>query len=105
MQQKRAEEARINAEAAAREAAKAQAHANQRAKEMTQRLETALVAETAPGTAKSGKDKKDNWNTVPSELRASLLQERGQTPPKRYESAIRQYFRSIAETPSERPVQ
>jgi hypothetical protein len=105
MQQKRAEEARINAEAAAREAAKAQEQANQRAKAMAQRLETALVSETAPGTAKRGSDKKDDWNTVPSELRASLLQERGQAPPKRYENAIRQYFKSIAETPaaSERP--
>lgn len=99
--QKRGEAARVSAEAAAREAAKAQEQANQRAKEMTQRLETALVSKTAPGTAKGAGDKKDNWNTVPSELRAGLLQERGQAPPKRYENAIRQYFKTIAETPSE----
>jgi hypothetical protein len=101
MQQKRAEEARASAEAAAREAAKAQEHANQRAKEMSQKLETALVSDTAPGTAKAKSDKDSHWNTVPSELRASLLQERGQAPPKRYENAIRQYFKSIAETPSD----
>jgi hypothetical protein len=99
MQQKRAEAARASAEAAAREAAKAQGQANQRAKEMSRKLETALVSSTAPGTAKGPSDKND-WNTVPSALRASLLQERGASPPKRYENAIRQYFKSIAETPA-----
>jgi hypothetical protein len=99
MQQKRAEAARASAEAAAREAAKAQEQANQRAKEMSRKLETALVSSTAPGTAKGPSDKND-WNTVPSALRASLLQERGSSPPKRYENAIRQYFKSIAEAPS-----
>jgi hypothetical protein len=59
-----------------------------------------LVTKTAAGVAK-GPNKDADWNTVPSELRAGLLQERGQAAPKRYESAIREYFRSIAETPAE----
>jgi hypothetical protein len=99
--QKRAEAAQANAEAAAREAARAQEQANRRAKELSKQLETALVSHTAPGTATVPSDKNAHWNTVPSELRASLLQERGLTPPKRYENAIRQYFKSIAETPSD----
>jgi hypothetical protein len=99
MQQKRGESARESASAAAREAARAQEQANKRAKELSRQLETALVSKTAQGMAKG--DKNADWNTVPSELRASLLQERGQPPPKRYENAIRQYFKSIAETPAQ----
>ncbi|MEY5025041.1 MAG: hypothetical protein RLZZ244_569 [Verrucomicrobiota bacterium] len=48
------------------------------------------------GTPWKGEPPRD-WNTVSSELRNTLLQQRGGGVPRRYTAAVQDYFRTIAE--------
>jgi hypothetical protein len=97
--ERRLEAANENARAAARAAANAQRAANERAEQMSKRLETLNISPAASNQSKDVGNENVDWNTLPSELRASLLQERGRTPPKRYQRAIEEYFKTIARDP------
>jgi len=92
----REERAKERARQLAKQARLAQQRANQDARELSM---TAPVEGTAAELERLAQSQtgKENWNTLPSELRDQLLQEKGQNPPKQYERAIQEYFRSIAE--------
>ena len=78
----------------AEQAKRAQDQANRRAREAAQAEAAKSLAEL---NQLKERQKGSNWNTLPSELRDELMQQRGQNPPKQYEDTIQDYFRAIAE--------
>jgi hypothetical protein len=94
--QERLERLRQEARQAARAAAQAQHTASQQTARLLGQYETSPLA---PGAATAAK--RDPWNTIPSELRSSLLQEKAVHAPKRYEKGIAGYFERIARQPEE----
>ena len=88
------QQAKAEAGKLAKQAQKAQQQANQRAREAAQAEAAKSLAELSQ---LKESQKTSRWNTLPSELRDELLQQRGQNPPKQYEETIQDYFRAIAE--------
>ena len=88
------DQAKSEAAELAQQAQKAQQQANQRARQAAQIQSVTSQAEL---TQLREQQDTSNWNTLPSELRDELLQQRGQNPPKQYEDTIQDYFRAIAE--------
>ncbi|MGJ8633594.1 MAG: hypothetical protein ACSHX7_06720 [Luteolibacter sp.] len=90
--------AKSEARKLAKQAQKAQQQANQAAKKASEVQQLTGQDELANLNELQGTS---DWNTLPSDLRDELLQQRGQNPPKQYEDTIQDYFRSIAESPQE----
>ena len=89
------------AQQAARTAAKAQQMANSRAQGIANQLDKKPVVPWKDRSLREFEGRND-WNSLPSELRQSLTQDFESTVPEEYRSAIEQYFRVITEVNEEK---
>ena len=86
-----------SAQQAAAAAGKAQQAANSRARDLAKQM---MAKPTVPWKERDVAefDGRNDWNTVPGQLKESLTQEFDSAVPEEFRSAIDDYFRIIAET-------
>lgn len=90
------QEQKKQAQMAATAAAQAQQIANSKAREIAHQMSQ---RPSVPWKQQDLLDfeNRNDWNTIPSQLKESLTQDFGATMPEEYRTAIEEYFRTIAE--------